>query len=377
VVDTSWAILDCVAWVTRGDARGRLWRARAPRVMLDASMTPFPPSRLAAILVACALASACASSPSTSDLPPLDLAPAKGTTFDPDEIIPAAAFTDALSLEPADIQRFLEQTPYGRSSFLSTYQSSGILAADAIAAAAATYRINPIVFLVRAEVAGGLIGAKTYPLPADQVEYVFGCGCTSPTNCESAFAGFDKQVDCLGNTLRTSLDEITATGETAGGWGPGVSAVTLDGVHVTPRDASTAALYQYDPIVGQGKSDNWLVWNVWQLYVDALAYAVPPNPGADATAQIGDPCLAATDCAIASPVCATGKDYPGGLCTSKCNGTCPGNDSFCADFTNTGYCLAMCNPTDPASCRSGYTCMLISQYMGSGSANPASVCAPM
>jgi hypothetical protein len=37
----------------------------------------------------------------------------------------------------------------------------------------------------------------------------------------------------------------------------------------------------------------------------------------------------------------------------------------------------MCNPTDPASCRSGYTCMLISQYMGSGSANPASVCAPM
>jgi hypothetical protein len=339
--------------------------------MLDTSM------RIVAVLAGCALASACESAKTTSSLLPLDLEPAQGVPFDPDEIIPEAAFIDSSTLGAIQIQDFLNLTPYGSPSFLATYQSSGILAANAIADAAASYGINPIVFLVRAEVAGGLVGAQRYPLPASQVEYVFGCGCTSPTTCDASFAGFDKQVDCLGDALRTSLDQIASAGATAGGWAPGVAAVTLDGDHVTPADASTAALYQYDPIVGQGKSDNWLVWNIFQLYANALMYAPPPTSSDDATAEVGDPCFTASDCAIGSPICWTGAKYPGGLCTSSCNGSCPGSDSFCADFSGSGYCLAVCNSTDPASCRTGYACSLIKQFMPSSSTGAGTVCTPL
>jgi hypothetical protein len=275
------------------------------------------------------------------------------------------------------VQSFLHQNPYGTTSFLSTYQSSGIFASDAIAAAAERYRINPIVFLVQAEASGGLIGAQTYPLPSQDVEYVFGCGCTSPTTCDPTFAGFDKQVDCLGSQLRLSLDEIASTGATAGGWAPGRPGVTIDGVSVTPFDASTAALYQYDPVVGQGQTGNWLVWNLWQLYTTFLTYIPPPDASTSATAQVGDPCLASSDCAFAGSFCAMGKGYPGGMCTAKCTGNCPGVDSFCADFTTEGYCLTVCNPTDPASCRSGYTCSLIHQYKSPSPTAAQNVCSPM
>jgi hypothetical protein len=376
-VRTRLALLDRIARVTSlGQPPGA---SAGPASCSGSPMKrPPPPLRLTAIpAAAVVLASACAASQAPDARPALDLSPARGETFNPDELIPLAAFEDAYAFGSAEVQTFFSRTPYRRQSFLATYESSGVFAADAIVAAATTYRINPIFFLVRAEVDSGLIAAERYPLPSRPVEYVFGCGCSSPSVCDPAFAGFDKQVDCLGSALRTSLDEISATGHTAGGWGPGLPDVTLDGVHVTPADASTAALYQYDPIVGKGKSDNWLVWNVWQLYANALMYVTPPSAGAGATAQIGDACIAATDCAFASPLCATGTGYPGGLCTSKCNGSCPASGSFCADFTSQGYCLAVCNPTDPASCREGYTCTLISQYGGPSPTQSANVCTPM
>jgi hypothetical protein len=313
--------------------------------------------------------------PSGPMLQPQDLMPTPGVKFNANEIIGYAGFIDSLSISPPQIQGFLEMNPYGTTSFLATYQSSGIFAADSIAVAATTYGINPIVFLERAEIEGGLVGAQTYPLPSQQVEYVFGCGCSSPTTCDPAFAGLDKQFDCLGSALRLSLDQVATTGQTAGGWAPGRPAETLDSVRVTPADASTAALYQYDPVVGQGKSDNWLVWNLWQVYATFLMYVPPIDPGGDATAQVGDPCLQASDCAFSNPLCETG--YPGGLCTTTCTGTCEGDGAFCADFQSVGYCLAVCNPSDPASCRAGYACTSIQQYMGSGSTAASNVCSPM
>jgi hypothetical protein len=341
--------------------------------------------RLASFFFAASLAcaaivatSGCGSTPATGPvLQPLDQEPAMGVTFNPNEIIPYAAFIDSLSFSPSQIQQFLDMNPYGTTSFLSTYQSSGIFAADSIAEASTTYQINPIVLLVRAEVNGGLVGAETYPLPSQQVEYVFGCGCTTNTSCDPSFAGLDKQFNCLASTLRNSIDQIEATGQTAGGWAPGRSGKTLDSVNVTPADASTAALYQYDPIVGQGKSDNWLVWNIWQLYTTFLSYVPPPDPAADATAQVGDPCIASADCAYSGPLCWTGMNYPGGLCTGTCTGSCESMGAFCADFTSAGYCLAECNPTDPASCREGYSCTLIHEYMSSDPTAAANVCAPM
>jgi hypothetical protein len=345
-----------------------------------------PGRGLASLLFTAALAlasmtvtSGCGSTEASSGpaLQALDTKPVPGVPFDANEIIPYAAFIDSLSFAPSEIQQFLEMNPYGTTSFLATYQSGGIFAADSIAEASATYQINPIVLLVRAEVNGGLVGAQTYPMPSQEVEYVFGCGCTTSASCDPSFAGLDKQFDCLASTLRDSIDQVEANGQTAGGWAPGRQGETQDGVEVTPKDASTAALYQYDPIVGKGKSDNWLVWNIWQLYTTFLSYLPPPDPAADATAQVGDPCIASSDCAYSDPVCATGKGYPGGMCTAMCSGSCESMGAFCADFTSAGYCLALCDPTDPASCRAGYTCTLIHEYMSKSPTAAANVCAPM
>jgi hypothetical protein len=193
--------------------------------------------------------------------------------------------------------------------------------------------------------------------------------------CDVDAAGLDVQVACYANALRTSLDEIAASAnhETAGGWGPGQSSLTIDNVSVTPEDASTAALYQWEPLVGTGKSGSSLFAGIWALYTKALHYNPQKPVGPSATAIIGDPCVGSDDCAVANPVCANTASYPGGLCTTGCTGACPTPQSFCASFQKDGFCLAICSPTDSSSCRTGYSCQLVDVF--GLDAGPAYVCA--
>jgi hypothetical protein len=328
---------------------------------------------------------ACRGSPAaaTPPVPPSDYADA-GAVFDKDEIVPSAAFTDFTAVAATDIQSFLEHDPYTGSSFLATYQSNGVLFSSAVISAAQTYRINPIVLVVAVEATGGLVADTVYPHGATSVEYVFGCGCavpSDPTTCDTDAAGLDVQLGCYASALRASLDQIATSGATAGGWGPGMMQTSLDGLKVDPKDDSTAALYQYDPVVGAGKSGNSLFWSIWLEYTTALQYPGPAEGstggGTGATALTGDPCVSAADCAIADAICATGSQYPGGMCTSKCSGSCGGVDAFCADFTAGGYCLAMCNTTDSASCRPGYKCSLVMPSGADAGAAPEDVCVPM
>jgi hypothetical protein len=306
---------------------------------------------------------------------PQDTADA-GATFTPDEIVPSAAFTDFAALDAMAVQAFLVHNPYSGSSFLQTYQSNGVLFSAAVANAATTYRINPIVLLVAVEAEGGLVFDATYPQPSAAVDFLFGCGCPDPAmpaSCDPAAAGLDVQLGCYASALRTSLDQITDTGETAGGWGPGETGTTLDGITVKPKDDSTAALYQYDPVVGEGRTGQSLFANIWFEYTQALTYFVPDT---EATAQVGDGCVSAADCALANPICATGANYPGGMCTSKCKGSCSGVDAFCADFTSGGFCLSVCSPTDSWSCRSGYACALVQPSGAPAGTASEYVCTP-
>jgi hypothetical protein len=315
------------------------------------------------------LAAACTKQGDPSVLASLDLHSAGGS-FNPNEILDPASMQDTGALDAAGVQQFLEQTPYGTASFLAVYASNGIAASDAIAAAAARYALDPIVFLVRAEMDQGLIASANYPSPSSRVEYAFGCGCAAPGSCDPTYAGFDRQVDCLGAALRDALDAVAATGKTAGGWGPGIPSTTLDGVYVTPNDDSTAALYDYTPVVAVGQAGgNWLFWNLWQGYTRALGYAAPTSPTGP-TAWIGDACAGSGVCEYqgTSGTCAT--QFPGGLCTLACTGSCPSSagqaQTFCADFSGQdGLCLAVCNPADP-QCRSGYTCQSVAQFGASG-----------
>jgi hypothetical protein len=228
------------------------------------------------LLFASLVVAACGPSNDNGFLQSQDVSLPSGTTFDPNNLLSDAAFVDLLPADLAMIQGFLERTAYDQPSFLATYDSNGVSAALAIVRASQTYRINPIVFLAHAERAQGLIGARTYPLPATRVEFVFGCGCTAPDTCDAALGGFDKQLDCLGRALRTSMDQLTGSAmATDGGWAVGTATKTIDGQSVTPGSNGTAALYQYLPLVGDSKSGNKLFFTILQLYEQALMYFDP------------------------------------------------------------------------------------------------------
>ena len=284
--------------------------------------------------------------------------------FDKNTIVETAAFVDVDGLDGALVQKFLHKTPYDRPTFLETYQSNGVRASDAIARAARTYRINPLVFLVEAEATQGLIGETNYPFPPERVEYVFRCGCLQDTNCLPELAGFDRQVDCLGRKFRVALDAMAQSDVTAAGWGKDKTSTTLDSQKVTPTSEATAAIYDRMPRVAEGKAGGaWLFWNVWNVYATGIDYAGPIG-GPGAGGWIGDRCGSAAGCGFEGATCAT--NYPGGLCTVACKGDCPSQpdkpESFCADFkTNGGFCLQVCNPGAPA-CREGYVCSRLKRF---------------
>jgi hypothetical protein len=303
---------------------------------------------------------------------------AAGAPFDVNEILDSASMQDDQSLDAPQIQQFLARSPYGGASFLASYESNGVPAAQAIVRAAQRYRINPLVLLVHAQADQGLVGAGGYPSPSSRVEFAFGCGCAAAGACDPAYAGFDVQVGCLAQTLRDSLDQIGATGATAGGWGPNATTVTTDGVPVTPHDDSTAALYEYTPVVAVGHAGGtWLLWNLWQKYSVELSYGGPIG-SVTPPAWIGGPCGsdAACDYGSVRGKCAT--QYKGGLCTLACTQTCPSAPgeapTFCAALDQQGgSCLEVCNPGVP-QCRDGYVCKSVKQ---AGSATTSQfVCFP-
>lgn len=295
--------------------------------------------------------------------------PGVEAVFDKNNLIDPAAFTDTEGIDGALVQKFLHRTPYARPSFLETYQSNGVRAADAVMNAARTYKINPLVFLVYAQATQGLLGEIYYPFPPERVEYVFRCGClVGGESCLPELAGFDRQVDCLGRAFRKALDDIAASGATPAGWGPDRPGTTLDGQKVTPANDATAALYDRTPAVFPGEAGgSWLFWNVWNLYAAKIDY-VGPLGGAGSGQWIGDACVAPESCGFDSPICAT--NYPDGLCTTSCDGSCPSaadrDEAFCAAFAEGGFCLQVCNPGAP-NCRAGYKCTSVARFNGASS----------
>lgn len=286
--------------------------------------------------------------------------------YDRNDLIDDASLVDFTQATSAVAQTYLERTSYARRSFLSTYQSNGLRASDALVNAARVYRINPIVLLVFAQVRAGLVSLGVYPTEPARVEYAFQCGCESKGVCEPRLAGFDNQINCLALRLREALEAVKLSGVTASGFGPNRTAFTVDGGRVTPANAATAAIYQVLPREArEAAGGTWLFWNLWQKYTTAYEYAGPFEPTPEG-GGIGDACQNDRQCALPASerVCAT--NYPGGLCTTNCTGECPvvpgKAEGYCADFrAQGGYCLAVCNPSAP-NCRTGYTCTRVAKF---------------
>jgi hypothetical protein len=320
-------------------------------------------SRALALVFVAAVVASC--STAGSPWPSLDFSD-QGLPFDPGLIIDStASLTDPYALpQVSDVQSFLAKTPYGTASFLATYSSNGVSAAAAISNASFTYQLNPLLFLVRAEMDQGLVAATAYPSPASRVEFVFGCGCSqsgATTSCDPLLAGFDKQVDCLAREVRADLDAACGiTHLTSGGWGLGKTSTTIDGVDVAPENEGTAVLYQYTPVVlEQRAGGNWFFWNLYQLFAIATGY-----PGSFAEAWVGDSCCGDSACPFPNGLCAV--NVPNGMCTAPCSTTepCPTDPdrtAICTSLSGQGFCLLDCS-ADP--CRAGYTCQPVSVVGG-------------
>lgn len=290
--------------------------------------------------------------------------------FDRNNVIETATLVDSEALSGDQIQTFFHRTPYGRQSFLETYQSNGVRASDAVARAARAHRVNPLAILVAVQGTQGLIGEALYPTSEPyRAEYIFRCGCLQGANCLPELAGFDRQVECMARNLRAAFDQIAAEDATAGGWGRDKESLTLDGVKITPENDGTAVVYDRSPRLAEGEpGGTWFFWNLFHVYAAATDYN-PPAGDASGVGWIGDKCVSAASCGFADAIC------DAETCTAKCSGECPAEDdkppAFCAD---NGSCYRICNEQVPGSCRKGFKCVKLKPF-GTGHLSTP-VCAP-
>ncbi len=203
-----------------------------------------------------------------ADLEPVDSEKLDGplARFDRNLLLDDALFTDAGALDAAAVQAFLEQTPYGRRSFLADEQVDGVPFSQVLVETAAAYEINPVLLLVRLQVEHSLVSKSSRPAD-DVVDFALGCGCPDGTSCDPARAGMATQLDCGAATLRTHYDGSL---DGSGAWRRGNAKRTQDRITVTPGSHATASLYAYTPWVLENTGGNWLVWNVTRKYVSSL-----------------------------------------------------------------------------------------------------------
>ena len=267
------------------------------------------------------------------------------------------AFFDSTAMSAADVQAFLEHTPYGRRSFLAGERmASGELLSSALARTAAERGLNPIVLLVTLQKERGLVSRTTAP-SRRSVDYAFGCGCPDGGSCSLALKGLDRQLACAADAFRAYADDLEGGAATIGGFQPGVASRVLDGVKVTPANKATAMLYTYTPWIQRGYGGNWLFWNIWRRYSVGIGYArglsSPFNEG-----FIGGACAADDECYYQGGLC---RD---GVCSLSCTSVCPDRSggfatTFCVTMPDDGlgWCVAQCDTDLAASgCDAGQTC---------------------
>lgn len=368
-----------------------------------------PLAALVFLLTACA--DTLESEPYVEHETPEDFEVVEKAAFDRQRVMEDALLLASGSVSAADVQRFLERTPYGTTCFLARERVGGRSAAEAIVDGARAEGINPIVMLARMQVEKSLI-AKTSRPSAKSVDYAFGCGCPDGRACDSSYRGLDRQIACAARTLRRHYDgSIAGTSP----WARGRTQRTLDGYSVTPQTHATASLYSYTPWVLPGRGGNWLAWNITHRFVSHFVsmgidpeggVVSPPadDPDADPPADrppvenplprrdpwIGDACAQDGDCAFGGGMIGVCQRFGShGMCTASCEGYCPDRDgrgvTFCieADWFGVsdagGFCTRKA-AVENAFCAgmAGTVMQSAERYRGGSSARAAwaEVCVP-
>jgi hypothetical protein len=284
------------------------------------------------------------------------------SVFDRHRVIGDDTFVDTAIMDASSVQAFLEVTPYGTRSFLADERVNGERVSDALVRVARGSGLNPLVLLAMLQKEAGLISRTRRP-STFLVDYAFGCGCHDGRGCATSLRGIDRQLECAVDVLRGSFDAGTNGDATNAGYRLGQSFTSLDDLRVTPQNRATLALYTYTPWVGQAsRGGNWLFWNVFRKYADAVGYEAgltrPFNEG-----FIGGACTTDSECAFTGGFCHTR-----GFCTLRCTASspyCPDRaghaTTFCVDLDGTGsttgegLCVAQCDAFSPR-CLTGQSC---------------------
>lgn len=207
--------------------------------------------------------------PHPLDLQPLKSADGVPASFDRNQVMTDAFFSDTGAVSVEGLQRFLESSPYGNRSWLADARVDGQAASAVIVAVAHELGVNPLVLVTRIQVESSLV-SKTRAPSASKVAFLMGCGCPDGRACNERYRGFGNQLRCAGQTFRNRFDDSV---DGSGAWRKGIARRTLDPLTVTPVNHATAAHYAYTPWVLQGRGGNWLAWNISRLYArhaDAL-----------------------------------------------------------------------------------------------------------
>lgn len=218
----------------------------------------------AALAVVTLALTCCATAPAVEEpeYHPDDTKAPAGFKLDKNELLTDEELQDITHVVPDEIQEALVHTRYKHESFLATYSSGGRRAADSIARAALAHRINPKVLIVLSQLVGQLVSARDYPLPAARVEYLFSCGCDRG-RCDQASGGFDAQIECAAAHLGDAMQRTSDGEPTAHGFAVATESRTDDGVVVRPKNAATAALYDFVGNASEAHGGAWLFALLW------------------------------------------------------------------------------------------------------------------
>jgi hypothetical protein len=226
--------------------------------------------------------------------------------FDKNHLLDDDVLMDDRAVTAAQIQTFLDRTPYGTQSPLATYRDdNGASAAALLHDAAVSYGVNPITLLVRIEMESGLVSGKAGATGPDAAAADSGLATPKPgdiqTKIDNAFncgrvLGLEGQAGCATRAVARAMMLLEDGQEANGGWKRGVALTTQDNVTITPVNAATAAIYVYTPYVGEsgggakgtaGASGHMALWDVFAKALKYKGATCPQDAGACATDDAG------------------------------------------------------------------------------------------
>lgn len=107
-------------------------------------------------------------------------------TFDQNNVVDDELFTG--DMDVAQVQAFLEDSPYNNRSWLASYTIDGVPASQKIVDAARAERIHPLMLLVRMQVEASLV-SKTVQPSQSRINAALGCGCPMAAAATPPIAG--------------------------------------------------------------------------------------------------------------------------------------------------------------------------------------------